>query len=205
MSKIGPLLDVSKLNKEAEQLPEYIVVHNVLTSNECLGAWNYGKNKGNYSPGLISNKGNLQKGIRQTDLWWFRHNALKEKLENIIFDVNKKNWNFVLDQCEFFQLGEYKKGGHYSWHKDNSYLRNSSDRKLSFSLILNDKQDWQGGKLQVFSKLSREGKPLIKTIDKINNKGSIVIFPSSTFHRVTPITKGTRVSLVGWVWGPCLT
>ena len=33
-------------------------------------------------------------------------------------------------------------------------------------------------------------------------KGSIVIFPSYIWHRVSPVTKGTRLSLVQWNLGP---
>ena len=33
-------------------------------------------------------------------------------------------------------------------------------------------------------------------------RGSIIIFPSYTWHRVTPVTRGTRLSLVQWNLGP---
>ena len=33
-------------------------------------------------------------------------------------------------------------------------------------------------------------------------RGLIALFPSYTMHRVTPVTKGTRYSLVAWVSGP---
>ena len=40
--------------------------------------------------------------------------------------------------------------------------------------------------------------------DKFNlkQKGSVLIFPSFIKHRVTPVTKGERKSLVGWIEGP---
>ena len=33
------------------------------------------------------------------------------------------------------------------------------------------------------------------------NKGSIIIFPSFVYHQVTPVLRGLRQSLVGWISG----
>ena len=33
-------------------------------------------------------------------------------------------------------------------------------------------------------------------------QGSIIIFPSFVYHQVTPVTRGLRQSLVGWIAGP---
>ena len=36
---------------------------------------------------------------------------------------------------------------------------------------------------------------------EIRPQGSIVVFPSFVYHCVTPVTKGTRYSLVNWMCG----
>jgi predicted 2-oxoglutarate/Fe(II)-dependent dioxygenase YbiX len=41
-------------------------------------------------------------------------------------------------------------------------------------------------------------KPNIDTIEGVKERGSILIFPSDIYHRVTPIKKGIRYSLVTW-------
>ena len=41
----------------------------------------------------------------------------------------------------------------------------------------------------------------VKVCEEIRPKGSIIVFPSFLYHQVTPITKGTRYSLVMWVLG----
>ena len=36
---------------------------------------------------------------------------------------------------------------------------------------------------------------------EIRPQGSVIVFPSFVWHRVTPVTKGTRYSLVLWTCG----
>jgi len=70
-------------------------------------------------------------------------------------------------------------------------------RKISFTILLND--EFEGGEFEL-----EAGSPAnperIHTVDL--KKGDAILFPSYTWHRVQPVTKGTRHSLVGWVRGP---
>jgi len=81
--------------------------------------------------------------------------------------------------------------GHYDWHMD---IGDNTDmcRKLSAVTFLND--DYEGGDLQVMM----AAEPI--TIEK--KPGRVIVFPSYHLHRVTPVTKGTRKTLVSWVSGP---
>jgi PKHD-type hydroxylase len=208
MNKIGSSLDTTELSKaRVVKVPDYVVIPSVLSKKECVGVSNFAKSKGKYTPGLIgTDDSNVQKqqGIRDTELWWFYHHKLDEKISDVIYQQNKKHWKYRINETEFFQYGEYNIGGHYSWHRDAEPSNVSKLRKLSFSIVLNDRDSFEGGKFQMLSKLDREGKPVIRTMTSLNKVGSILIFPSTTTHRVTPVTKGTRRSLVGWVWGPQL-
>ena len=182
------------------QIPEYIIVPNVLTISECEGLVRYAKKNFPSTEGRIGG-GGVQEGIRKTDLRWIRHPTLEDRIADHLHWVNQKHWNFGLEEAEFFQFGEYDKGSHYSWHSDTSSNDFYKHRKLSFTVLLSDTSTYTGGKFQVFSKLTREGKAMVKTVDKLT-AGNMVVFPSSTLHRVTPVTNGIRQSLVGWVWGP---
>ena len=68
---------------------------------------------------------------------------------------------------------------------------NGNTRKLSMSVILNS--EFEGGNLEI-------GGGHLQTPSF--GEGSIIVFPSYTPHRVTPVTKGIRYSLVSWFVGP---
>lgn len=105
-------------------------------------------------------------------------------------------WNYKYDWMEKIQLGRYGVGSHYNWHKD-IYSPNPIDnyqRKLSFSLLLNDPSEYVGGAFK-FKDLKENQQPELK-------KGSIIVFPSFLEHMVEPVTEGERFSAVAWVNGP---
>jgi PKHD-type hydroxylase len=67
-------------------------------------------------------------------------------------------------------------------------------RKISISIPLNDASEYEGGVLEL-----NQG----STIVRMNQKAGLpVIFPSWLTHRVSPVTRGRRYSLVAWVRGP---
>ena len=75
-------------------------------------------------------------------------------------------------------------------------------RKLSVTVSLSDPKNYKGGDLQFdLSNPKQKNKRIITTIENIKPQGSIVVFPSFLWHRVTPVTKGTRYSLVIWSLG----
>jgi PKHD-type hydroxylase len=72
-------------------------------------------------------------------------------------------------------------------------------RKLSVTLSLNDPSEYSGGNLRF--DLGPHRPDRYHTATEIRPKGSIVVFPSHVHHQVTPVTKGTRYSLVSWHLG----
>ena len=116
--------------------------------------------------------------------------TLKDKM----LEINKsKNWNYDITDMFPFQYSVYHENDHYDWHVDtgSAYLK-QKERKISFSLILND--NYEGGEL--------EFKNSDENISLDLNKGDMVTFPSFLEHRVKPVLNGTRISLVGWMLGP---
>ena len=73
-------------------------------------------------------------------------------------------------------------------------------RKLSMTLNLTDPDDYKGGDLK-FDFGPHAGRGRFKTCKEIRPRGSIIIFPSFIHHQVTPVTSGTRYSLVIWSLG----
>jgi len=128
-----------------------------------------------------------------------------QKLNDIIYKLNDENYGFELTGYEWLQYTEYhgEDSGKYDFHMDTllgDSAPNFPTRKLSLTLLLSDPEsDYQGGNFEF--NMGPENKPL--SIEM--KKGSIIVFPSFMIHRVTPVTEGTRKSIVIWVTGPKFT
>ena len=73
-------------------------------------------------------------------------------------------------------------------------------RKISMTVNLNDPQDYEGGNLKFDLGPHFKGERF-KVFDDMRTRGSVIIFPSFMYHCVTPVTSGTRYSLVLWLLG----
>jgi PKHD-type hydroxylase len=123
----------------------------------------------------------------QTD--WIFH-----RLTEVTLELNQNYFQFdITGFSEGFQFTEYiAPAGNYGWHADGS--PGNTVRKLTMVAQLSDPDDYEGGELQ----LNPAGDE--HTIEK--KQGLVTIFPSHTLHQVTPVTSGSRYSLVIWVAGP---
>ena len=136
--------------------------------------------------------------VRDSYVSWLFPNEITgwifERLTGVVLSVNEAFYKFDLDG--FFQGLQFTKytapGQHYTWHCDRG--ARMGVRKLSLSLQLSDPDDYEGGDLQL--KFGEEEQTASR------ERGMIALFPSWSLHRVTPVTKGTRYSLVAWVSGP---
>jgi len=88
--------------------------------------------------------------------------------------------------CEIVQIITYREGNYYKWHRDGS---GTGYRKLSFISILNPPNEYEGGELEI------EG---IELPEYAYDPLSIIVFNPALKHRVKPITRGIRHSLVTW-------
>ena len=143
----------------------------------------------------IGGKSNTSNNIRSTKISWIMDKTILLTLKDKMLEINKsKNWNYDVTDMFPFQYSVYHENDHYDWHVDtgSAYLK-QKERKISFSLILND--NYEGGEL--------EFKNSDENISLDLNKGDMVTFPSFLEHRVKPVLNGTRISLVGWMLGPC--
>jgi len=135
--------------------------------------------------------------------WWIDH-LINPYIKNANI---KSGWNFDIDYPETHQFTEYKINQHYDWHMDEhpkpyktKDFKHNKIRKLSMSLCLSHEDSYEGGDL-LLSTLESSNKKKIFTVKEIKGKGSLIVFPSYTFHKVKPVTKGTRHSLVIWYLG----
>ena len=154
------------------------------------------------------------KNKRNSDVVWLNEGWIYKELHPYIHKANKKaGWNFEWDRSESCQFTKYKHNQYYDWHCD-SYSKpydkpNSPDngkiRKLSMTCQLTDGSEYEGGELEFdfrdYDPNMREEAKHLKQAKEILPKGSIIVFPSFVYHRVKPVTKGTRYSLVMWNLG----
>ena len=142
---------------------------------------------------------NFPDNYRKSGICWINDPFYK----NLFFDVisranNQSGLNFQLDGVENLQLTKYvAPDGHYGFHTDcNGYSRVNVDdniRKLSMSCLLTDPNEFEGGNFQ----FNLSDKPYDVKLEK----GDIIIFASYFLHRISPVTKGVRHSLVAWANG----
>lgn len=74
-------------------------------------------------------------------------------------------------------------------------------RKMSMTCNLTNPENYEGGKLKFDFGQHMEHGDRFHTCEEIMDQGSIIFFPSFTYHCVTPVTRGTRYSLVMWTLG----
>jgi len=136
---------------------------------------------------------------RKSEIKWLPQHQdecrwLYEKFVSMVTEANRSLWNFeltgIFDDLQYTVYHEG--GGHYDWHMDigNGIF---SRRKVSITVQLSDPDEYEGGDFEFLL-----GKDITKLPRK---KGCAIIFPSFFLHRVAPVTKGVRKSLVLWIAG----
>ena len=151
---------------------------------------------------------------RNSDLVWLNDTWIYKELHPYIHQANKSaGWNFEWDRSESCQFTKYKLNQYYDWHCDSwdkvydkpNNPDNGKIRKLSMTCQLTDGSEYEGGELEFdfrnYEPHMREEVKHLKQAKEILSKGCIIVFPSFVWHRVKPVTKGTRYSLVMWNLG----
>jgi len=148
---------------------------------------------------------------RDSNIVWLSERWIYKEIQPFIHQANKlANWNFDWDWSEPCQFTKYKLNQFYDWHCDSwdKPYNDSKDlntynkiRKLSVTCSLSNPEDYEGGELEFDFRNNDPDKPTVRKCAEISPRGSIVVFPSHVWHRVKPVTKGTRYSLVIWNLG----
>jgi PKHD-type hydroxylase len=145
----------------------------------------------------------LENDVRISSIKWMNPSIenqwIYETLMNLTMEANQNMWGFDLNHIrDAIQYTEYHAGndesehGKYDWHMDIGPFP-YNHRKVSITVQLSDPNDYEGGDLEIWCG---------KTYEKLPRfKGATCLFPSYLMHRVTPVTKGVRKSLVLWVGG----
>ena len=150
----------------------------------------------------IGFKNEAQKSdYRESEIRWIDVNREKNMSELLWTYVNRANRDSFDVDVRYLHEVQYttyygNNNGRYDWHHDVDFRNNQPyHRKLSVTVQLSDASEDEGGDFEFdgdIDQLPPEHK----------EKGTVLIFPSFDVHRVKPVTKGVRKSLVAWFEGP---
>ena len=146
---------------------------------------------------------------RNSNISWINDWWVKKEIKPYVDRANKMaGWNFDITTSEAFQFTKYNKEQFYDLHTDAFDTPHTDGewkgliRKLSITVSLSDPRDYEGGFLEFAVPHHEPTKCEFIKARQAMPRGSIIVFPSYTWHRVTPVTSGTRLSLVQWNLGP---
>ena len=152
---------------------------------------------------------------RNSNVVWMNDRWIYKEIQPYVHQANQSaGWNFDWDFSESCQFTRYGVGQYYGWHcdswdkpynKPDDLNSHGKIRKLSVTISLSEPEDYVGGNLEFDMRNQKDWeqdkKKAIHECTEIRPRGSIIVFPSFVWHRVAPVTKGTRYSLVIWNLG----
>ena len=147
--------------------------------------------------GMNKPGGGVDTKKRTTTISWIPFKEMPEMYSQVEATMQSTNLNHFgfenMRITEPAQFTEYPKGGFYDWHMDLDVNGQHEPpvRKISMTILLSDPSTFKGGELEFMEK------------NKIPNlkQGQAIFFASFIRHRVAPVTKGIRRSLVMWFGG----
>ena len=93
------------------------------------------------------------------------------------------------------RFNRYQGGGEYGFHVDGAVMRADGELQvrsdLSCTLFLSEPDEYEGGELVISDTYGEHGVKL--------QAGDLILYPSSSLHRVTPVTRGARVAAFFWI------
>ena len=173
----------------------------IFTPRQCQIIINAGRSEPRKDAQVGNEKGikggTLDTKTRTSHISWIpfkKMNDMYKDIEKIMKQTNGNHFGFdEMQITEMAQYTEYPEGGFYDWHVDNdvNFKHEPPVRKISMTCLLSHESEFEGGDLE----LIKEGK-----IAKLK-QGQIIFFASFIRHRVAPVIKGVRKSLVMWFGG----
>ena len=174
----------------------------MFTPKQCQMIINAGRKEPKQNAS-VGGKDGIKGGVidtktRTSHISWIPFKKMPEMyrdIEKIMKQTNGNHFGFDgMQITEMAQYTEYPEGGFYDWHVDNDVncAHEPPVRKISMTCLLSPESEFEGGDLELMA----EGKTT-----KIK-QGHAIFFASFIRHRVTPVIRGNRKSLVMWFGGP---
>ena len=133
---------------------------------------------------------------RDCNISWITKEEIINQIARLYGPIQQQT-QYNIDAIEALQYTVYDIGHYYDWHIDNVVPdKEGRIRKFTFTMWLNEPDEYEGGNFEI------ESEELItNNSDFVKEKVTYIVFTSFLRLRVTPVTKGTRKSLIAWVDG----
>jgi len=173
----------------------------IFTPEQCKMIINAGRSEPKINA-EVGNATGIKGGVidtktRTSHISWIPFKKMGEMYQDIEKIMKRTNGNHFgfdgMQITEQAQYTEYPEGGFYDWHVDNDINMEHEPpvRKISMTCLLSPENEFEGGDLE-----------LIKEKNSVKLKqGQATFFASFVRHRVAPVTRGNRKSLVMWFGG----
>jgi len=173
----------------------------IFTPEQCRDIINAGRAEPKQDAQVGSKQG-IKGGVtdtktRTSHISWIPFKKMQpmyKKIEQVMKTTNGNHFGFDgMQITEMAQYTEYPEGGFYEWHVDNDVncAHEPPVRKISMTCLLSPESEFEGGDLELMA----EGK-----VAKLK-QGHAIFFASFIRHRVKPVIRGRRQSLVMWFGG----
>lgn len=138
--------------------------------------------------------------VRKSKICWLPINGLADTLLfNFATKANHNDWSFHITSREKPQFTVYEEGEYYDWHSDCD-INDPLQRKISITLQLSDPSTYEGGDFLIKDYSGKN--EILSQYPEAKSQGTVIVFGSCLKHRVAPVTKGVRHSIVQWFSGP---
>ena len=165
------------------------VYHKAFTDEQCNKILSMLSDK--WKDGNVDNVVNQQKQVLSADKDGFPF----AQITNVVGELNRDWWNFDVTGLNLITdhptVYKYSVDSHFGWHFDFTHVEPT--RKLGYTIQLSHSSEYEGGSLEFFGNGINE---------KTRERGTLILFPSFVWHRVTKVTKGARIAMVGCIHGP---
>lgn len=190
-----------RINKYAANLPEFGIWANGFSEDE-VDKIVFLEKVLKFNKGTVGSITNVDEKARDSKVAFLPIDAKTDWIwQRFAGIVPKVNYDLFLKDVECIQSLQYTIYTHrdkqfYDWHVDAFPHYEDMSRKISGVMLLSDPEEYEGGEFEIVNTPNPEHTSKFKP-----KKGDIVFFSSTMPHKVHPVTKGTRRSLVLWVLG----
>ena len=179
----------------------YYFFPQVIPKSECKRLLNYCLNCSDFISGTIGPEAKqTKKRNNHVSFVEDEDNTMRDMLWGFIRHANEQFFNYDLSFFQTLKFSRYRRGEYYGWHQDSVTKDKKETRKLSLSFNITPHDNYDGGYLEFYNGGDRSFN--LKLREKMKTVGSVVVFDSRDWHRVTPVTRGIRYSIVCWTIGP---